>query len=224
MSRVRARGWHGALLGFVLGWVACGAAAEDGVPDYERLIFYATRWATTPAKREQKQAARETLFAQRAEGLREVMKRVASQNVMVRVLAQEMVEQLPAEEAVPVLLDFLNAPDSETRRIAAFFLGFYRAPEHAERLRALLRDEEAAGAAIRTLGKWRVREAIPEIAPFLQHEKEVRRIVAINALRDIGEPEAMVLLEPCLQDRYFTVRRAAARAIGVLTDLSTHAP
>jgi hypothetical protein len=203
-------------LGFVISCVVTTAAAESEVSDRERLIFEATRWATTPVKRERKRAARETLFEWRAEGLREVMKRVGSQNIMVRVLAQEIVERLPAEEAVPVLLDFLDASDPETRRIAVFFLGFYQAPEHAERVRALLQDDDAAGAAIRTLGKWKVREAVSEIAPFLKHDKETRRIAAINALRDIGDPQALPLLEPCLQDRYFTVRRAAARAAAIL--------
>lgn len=192
------------------------ARAGEPPPDYEALIFDATRYATTPEKRARKQAAREKLFTLGPKALHETMKRVHSKNVMVGVLAQELVERIPAEQGAPVLAEFLTATNSDTRRVAAFFLGFYEAPEYAPQVRELLADSDAAGAAIRTLGKWKVREALDDIALFLQNEREVRRIAAINALRDIGDPRAIPLLEPCLKDRMFTVRRAAARAILVL--------
>ncbi len=203
----------------LISFAACPASAQtasDASADYETLIFRAVRYGTTPEKRAQKKAAREELFARGPKALHEVMKRAHSRNVMVGVLAQELVERLPADQGAPVLVEFLTSTNSDTRRMAAFFLGFYNTPEYAPQVRGLLEDPEAAGAALRTLGKWKVRDAMGDIEAFLRHEREVRRIAAVNALRDIGDPRAIPLLEPCLQDRYFTVRRAAARAIAVL--------
>lgn len=194
----------------------CTARAEEGVTDYEKLIFEATRYATTSEKRVRKQVARETLFELGPKALHETMKRVHARNVMVSVLAQELVGRIPKEQGAPVLAEFLSSTNSDTRRMAAYCLGFYDAPEYTAHVRELLADPEAAGAAIRTLGKWKVRDALDDIRPFLNHEREVRRIAAINALRDIGDPRAIPWIEPCLHDRIFTVRRVAARALTVL--------
>jgi HEAT repeat protein len=81
---------------------------------------------------------------------------------------------------------------------------------------SLLGDDEAAGAAIRTLGKWRVKRAVPVILPFLKHNKEVRRVAAANALREIGDPAAAEALVEALDDPFFTVRESAERALVAL--------
>ncbi len=81
------------------------------------------------------------------------------------------------------------------------------------RLRTLLDDDEAAGAAIRTLGKWRDRESVARIAGFLANVKETRRVAAANALRDIGDPAAVPALLSALRDPVFTVRLTAQRAL-----------
>ena len=69
---------------------------------------------------------------------------------------------------------------------------------------------------MRTLGKWRVKKAAPEIIPFLRHPREVRRIAAVNALRDIGDASIVPELMPLLGDDMFTVREAAARALSTM--------
>ena len=48
---------------------------------------------------------------------------------------------------------------------------------------------------------------------MIQHAKEPRRVVAVNALRDIGDPAAIPALIGALGDARFTVRKAAARAL-----------
>lgn len=183
---------------------------------YEELIFDAQRYGNTPEKREAKRVAREELFARGPDALREVMQRVHLENVMIGVLAQEMVEQMDPEKTAPVLLEFVESTNARTRRVAVFFLGLHETPEHAERVLPLLDDEEAAGAAMRTLGKWKVEKAVPLIVPFLSSEREVRRIAAVNALRDIGDPSVIPQLQPLLNDEFFTVREVTKRALGVL--------
>ena len=183
---------------------------------YEELIFDAQRYGNTPEKREAKRVAREELFARGPDALREVMQRVHLENVMIGVLAQEMVEQMDPEKTAPVLLEFVESTNARTRRVAVFFLGLHETPEHAERVLPLLDDEEAAGAAMRTLGKWKVEKAVPLIVPFLSSEREVRRIAAVNALRDIGDPSVIPQLQPLLTDEFFSVREVTRRALNAL--------
>lgn len=89
-------------------------------------------------------------------------------------------------------------------------------PSTVSRVRGLLADEETAGAAIRTLGKWRDRESVPLIIHWLAEGKEPRRVAAANALREIGDPVAVPGLIAALGDRAFTVRMAAQRALMAL--------
>ncbi len=185
---------------------------------YEELIYRAQRYGSTAEKRAEKKQAWDELFARGPEALGEVMKHIHLENVTLGVLAQNMVDQMDAEATAPVLVRSLGAEQARTRRMAAYFLGFHVTPQYADALLPLLDDDETAGAAIRTLGKWRVTSAIPRIVPFLSSPKEVRRIAAANALRDTGDPSAADALEPLLRDRYFTVRRVAERALAVLDD------
>lgn len=196
--------------------LAAGEAADMKSAPMNELVYHAQRYGNTAERRAVKALARDELFARGAESLRYLMGQVHIENVMVQVLTQQLVEQMKAQEAAPVLLEFLDDPRARTRKLAAYFLGFYETPEHADKVIPLLADDEAAGAAIRTLGKWRVKSAVPEIIPFLSHEKEPRRIAAANALRDIGDPAALPALEKALNDPYFTVRETARRAIRAL--------
>lgn len=177
------------------------------------LLQDATRYATTPEKKARKAAARAELRERGADGLRLLMRHAHLENLGLHELAMERALNLEVGQAVPVLAEFLRADHPATRRLAVYFLGFHPAPELAAQVRPLLADEETCGAAIRTLGKWRVREAVPEILPFLRHERETRRIAAANALRDIGDPASAPDLLTALSDPVFTVREAAARAL-----------
>ncbi|MFH0953830.1 MAG: HEAT repeat domain-containing protein [Verrucomicrobiota bacterium] len=183
---------------------------------FDELIFHAQRYANTPEKRSCKDQALGLVRSGGTESLRNLMGKAHLENIGIGELIRDMVEKLPASESAPVLAACLDAERPRTRRVAAFFLGYHPTPEHADRILPLLKDDEACGSAIRTLGKWRVRTAVTNIVPFLSHEKEVRRIVAANALRDIGDPKAVPHLVPLLGDRVFTVRSTAARALSTL--------
>jgi HEAT repeat protein len=177
------------------------------------LVYRAAQYGTTPEKRSAQQQARAELDARGAEGLRALMERVHLENVTVRMLAEQAVDKLDGAAAAPVLLEFLDSPRAETRKFAAYFLGNHRTPEHWERLAPLLTDEEAGGAAIRALGKWGVTNAVPLLVPLLRDVKERRRVSAANALRDIGDPSALLPLVAALGDPVFTVRNTALRAV-----------
>jgi len=61
-----------------------------------------------------------------------------------------------------------------------------------------------------------VREAVERIGELLGHEKERRRVIAANALRDIGDPGAAGVLVQALSDPVCTVRKTASRALVAL--------
>ena len=182
---------------------------------YDELLYSVTRYGNTEARREEKKVAREELFRRGPEALREVMDRIHFENIMLQVFAFELVRgPVSAESGTPVLLGYLDNERPETRRIAAYFLGFYPAPENPDRLLKLLDDDRTRNAAIRTLGKWKVEAARLEITRLLAtSNKERTRVLCANALRDLGHPEALPDLIAALGDPVFTVRNTAARAI-----------
>lgn len=206
-------------------------ALEPRTASLEVLTFHATRYATTPEKRANKEAAWAVLRERGTNALRFLVENAEVENVGLHVRAFEMVEQTPAEEAIPVLGGLLNSTSAVVRKMAAYFLGQYEReagdPWSAERaarldpLGALLEDETTAGAATRTLGKWRAANYAPKVREQLTHSNELRRVVAVNALRDMGDLEAQDLLEDRLADPAFTVRKAAARALKKLAEDST---
>jgi HEAT repeat protein len=191
------------------------APVLSGTP-FEDVLKAAMRYGDTPARAAAKEAARRELKARGAAALRELLARAHVRNVMIHVYAQELVEALPREESLPPLLDALSSTNVETRASAAFFLGFVDAPERAADLYPLLDVDRTRGAAIRTLGRWKAREAVGRIRPFAADPKERVRVTAMNALHDIGEPSAAPSLIAGLGDEFFTVRHAAARALEAL--------
>jgi hypothetical protein len=207
----------------VIPWLLIGVAAaaswgadfdaRTATPD--ELVFAATRYGSTDAKRRDKELARTELFARRGEGLRLLMERVHVENIMIGVYAQEMVEQFHAGEVAPVLMDFVDTAPTNARRMAVFLLGFHPEPDVSARprLRALLSDDSLQGVSARTLGKWRDTNAVPRIIHLLTSPKERIRVTAANALRDIGDPRAMPPLVEALGDPVFTVRNTAQRAL-----------
>ena len=198
-----------------LGW-ALGVRADITTnATYDELFHAATRYGNTEARRADKVAARTELFRRGADSLREVMERIHVENVMVSVLATEMVHgQIPATNGRPVLLDYLDHERAETRRAAIYFLGFYPAPERPARLLKALDDEKTRNAAVRTLGKWKVNGERGELCRLLKSgESERTRVLAANALRDLGHPDDLPALLAALNDPVFTVRNTAARAV-----------
>lgn len=179
----------------------------------EDLLYDATRYGNTPERREAKRVAREELKERMPDSLHAAMAHIHGDRVMLQVLVMEWVLELPSDVIVPALLAYIDHDRIETRRVAIFFLGFHQAPEHADRLFPHLEEEQTRGAALRTLGKWKVPEARSHAEKWLVDGGERLRIVAANALRDIGDTKALPALVEAFDDPVFTVRNTAARAV-----------
>ncbi len=182
----------------------------------ETLFFHAQRYATTPEKKANKKRAREALFARKSEALAYLVSQAYVSNLWYGILAEQVARELKPDEAVPVLEQKTKSQHVPVRKLAAFLLGLYPAPADSTAVLTLLSDNEVARVAIRTLGKWRVREAVPRIIPFLRATDERCRIAAANALGEIGDQRAVPHLVEALHDPYFTVRRAAGRSLAAL--------
>ncbi len=182
---------------------------------FEVLFEQSLRAGDSPEHIAMLGAAYDELMARGPESLSNLMDRIHIENVMIGVYAITLTKDrpLPKEQALPVLMSFVNAERPATRKMAAFLAGFYRAPEYAENIYPLLDHEKTKGAAIRALGKWQVTNAIPRIDSFLHDAKERVRVATANALRDIGDAHAIPSLIGALDDPMYTVRNTAARAL-----------
>jgi HEAT repeat protein len=196
---------------------ACsGEAFRPATASFDELLIHAQRYGTTGEKRKEKEKAREELFRRKTESLAYLVDHLHIENLWIRLLTQELVQQLGAEEAVPVLERGLGSLEPRTRKYCVYFLGAFEAPELAGRVRPLLEDPETVGTAARTLGKWKIAEAVPDIARLLDDEDERRRVLAVNALGDIGDAQGVPHLLAALGDVRFTVRKSAARALAAM--------
>lgn len=189
------------------------AGEEQSSVSFEQLVFDVQRFGNTPEKKSAKEAAKLELSRRGTNALQVLMGYAHIENSGVQMFTQELVERMKPEESAPVLVGCLSSDHPRTRRLAAYYLGLHETPEYADHVRPLLKDDEACGAAIRTLGKWKVKGASGEIASLVSSTKEQRRIAAINALKDIGDPSAADVLITALNDSYFTVREAAQAAL-----------
>ena len=206
--------------------LAASAAAAGASPSastnalsaapFEALVFDVQRFGNTPEKKAAKEAAKVELTRRGTNSLQVLMGYAHVENAGLQMYTQELVDRLKPEDSAPVLVEFLNSDKARTRKMAAYYLGLHETPRYADKILPLLRDDEACGAAIRTLGKWKVKTAAGAISPFVADKKELRRIVAINALKEIGDPAAAGVLIAALDDPYFTVREAAQAALVAL--------
>ena len=211
-----------------LAGTAATAVAEDEKTDtfdpdtatLDELMFHASRYADTDVRKRDKRVAHRALMARGVNALRYLVSGAYQDNDAFTALARELAGSLPDDEVASVLLDRLDDDHMPVRRLAVYLLGDLDTAEHAPRVRALLADEDIAGAAVRTLGKWRDRDAVSDLLPLLRHPKERRRIVAAMALGEIGDERAAGPLVAALGDPVFTVRHAALRALDGLPAVS----
>lgn len=211
-------GWFLVLLAPVADLAAADALASADTnvfhsAGFGELVYHLQRYGNTPERKAAKAAAAQELDSRGTNALDYLMGVAHIENIMVQVYTEHLVNVLRAEEAAPVLLAYVDSDRGRTRRLAVYWLGMHDTPQHADRILARLDDDEACGAAIRTLGKWRVRSAIGKIAPFVQDPKEPRRVMAVNALGDMDDARAVPALLSALDDPVFTVREAAQAAL-----------
>ena len=179
----------------------------------EELVVHANRYGSTKEKLTRKHAAQEELMNRGTESLEYLINRTYIKKMCLGIFSHQLAERLSAEEAMPVLLDALSSEHENVKKSAVYFMSYYYTPENAEAIQPYISNEKLAGVTMRTLGKWHATNAVPEILPYMHHEKERLRIVAVNALRDIGDPIAIPELVIALGDPVFTVRNTAARAL-----------
>ncbi len=203
----------------VAGEDAGNAEFDAAAADLEMLVVHAQQYGDSLEKRDVRRMARAEIFSRGTNALEFLVQNYHLGNFYVSLLADELIRRhLDDALAAQVLLNALDSEHDTTRRFAAYYLGFCNTPEHADAVLSLLPDEAAGGAAARTLGKWAVTNAVPGIVPLLAHERERRRLVAVRALADIGDPAAIPDLMMCLDDPVFTVRKSAGQALARLGD------
>ncbi len=140
----------------------------------------------------------------------------------VRRLAVEQLSLLPAEEAVPQLIQQLGDPGWRVRKAAIDRLVAVRddALVHPGLLEAL-GDGENPGrrnAAFEAFVAMGPRATAPLLGAVGSPDVDVRKL-AVDALAAIGDPEARDVLVRALGDRDANVRAAAADALGVVGGL-----
>jgi hypothetical protein len=195
---------------------AASAMADSFNPTnatFDELFFHLQRYGNTEERRTRKEQSSEEFKRRGPESLAYLMGQSHIDNFWIRIMIDQTRRVVEDQQVADVLVEFVDSEHADTRKYAAYFLGFTDAPQYADRVKPLLMDEKASGAAIRTLGKWKTLSVTPDLILFLSHEEERKRVSAANALRDIGDPRAIPHLITALGDPMFTVRNAAARAL-----------
>lgn len=122
------------------------------------------------------------------------------------------------ERAVPVLLQYLEHPDSaEVAAQALIDFGPAAVPAILETLRGT-EEDEIVGLLLRVLGVVGRREAIPSIVPLLDHDNPMLRRLAIDTLGAIPDPAAMDYLLAELDDPDVASQQSAMNAISALVE------
>lgn len=201
----------------------CAYAVDYRTADTPRVVRDAMLDSDAPDRKQRAARAHAEMHRREAESLRYLLSIAHLRNYLIPIYVTQMWQRVPREESVPILLEAMKAPEWRTRKIAAYYLGFGHTPEHAPVMLTALQDDKVASTAIRTLGKWHVTNAIPEIARFVGSTNESQRVRAVVAMKDIGSPDAIPHLLTALRDPVLTVRFKAAEALGSLAPASTEA-
>ena len=184
--------------------------------DLPALFDYASRYPDTEERQELKQPAFQELLSREERAIEFLLAHVHIKNIWYQVYLQQLIPRVDAKKAMPALRAALRSEHVDTRRTAVYFLGLYEDRYDATELLPLLQHKKTRGLVVRTLGKWQTVEQRPAVLDLLKNGNERERVLAANALRDMGADEdATDALISALNDDMFTVRLAAARALAV---------
>ncbi len=135
----------------------------------------------------------------------------------------------PAVDAVPAILEMLDAPDTETRRAALLALagiGPAARPAAAERLVQLLREPNGnvrAGAAY-ALARMEAQQAVPDLLKLVGQTDDDREklaaawaLVMLQPSANISEKAVPILMDG-LDDNWALVRKECVIALGALDE------
>lgn len=174
----------------------------------------AGRYGNTEERRVAREAAYQELKQRRAPALEYLLNHADSDNMWYSIYADRIVREVDSEITAPTLLHVAESSTNAAMcKFAILLFGFHETPEYAPRIADHLTNEITAGVTMRTLGKWHITNEVDRIIPYLQNTNERKRIMAINALRDIGDTNALQQIIPLLSDPFFTVRQSAERAL-----------
>jgi len=203
------------------GCLLLSAAAQEATNttafSESELVRLAYSDALTTEEKTEKNAARAELNKLGIDKLRVLFDHVHVPNMFIRFDIDPMVHR-NRDTVGPILLPFLDSPHVRTRSYATYYLGFTPLREHREKIVPLLDHDGTRTSAIRTLGKWAATNHLDKVTALFDDENERRRITAINAVRDIGDPAAAPALLGSLDDSVLTVRFVAERALAELGD------
>ncbi|MBD3336061.1 MAG: hypothetical protein GF355_11155, partial [Candidatus Eisenbacteria bacterium] len=188
---------------------------EDSLRDVAELFETASLWEVGSA-RETVRRARKALIAKGMTAVDYAVeeKLGTAQGLEYRAI-KELAEAYPDSFAARVL-PRLEDDNDRVQRNAISLLGDLKREEAREPLESLLgrpSEEEHWTRAIHALGRIGDPEAAPAIRPFLNSDKERRRVYTAAALSALSDTAAVPLLVAALSDPVFTVRAAASSAL-----------
>ncbi len=157
-------------------------------------------------------------------GIRVMIAFLGSEYEWVEALALDALVKF-GHEAVEPLIEAIPRMDDDAKYSTAMALGQIGSPQAVDALVGILQGEWeerwecARNAAVSALGRIRDHRAVAPLIGALGHESYNTRYAAVQALGEIGGPEALVALaETASADESDYVKRAARTAIGKITE------
>lgn len=122
------------------------------------------------------------------------------------------------ERALPVLLEYLQEPDSAEVAAQGLIDFGPGAMQPVLQTLAVAEEDEIVALLLRVVNALGAREAIPNIIPFLDHENPMIRRLAIETLGQIPEGSAIDFLLAKLDDSDVPSQQAAMNSITALVE------
>lgn len=185
--------------------------AEDSLRTVEELFETAALWEVGNARLKVRRAR----LALKTKGMAAVEYIVAEKLGTRSGLEYRAIRDLAGaypDSFAARILPLLESEDEQVQRIVIGLLGDLKRTEAREPMEKMLhqkRHRKQWTRLIGTLGDLGEIESAPSIRPFLDDEKQSRRITAINALGALRDTAAVPELIARLRDPMFTVRAAA---------------
>ena len=185
--------------------------AEDSLRTVEELFETASLWEVGNARLK----VRTARMALKTKGMAAVdyiiAEQLGTQSGLEYRAISDLAKAYPDSFAAR-LLPLLEDEDERVQRMVIALLGDLKRSEAREPMEALLRKKKHQRLwtrLISTLGDLGEIEAAPSIRPFIEDERESRRIRVINALGALRDTTSVPAMIACLHDPIFTVRAAA---------------
>ena len=149
-----------------------------------------------------------------------VMLALEDEDARVRAEAARTAGRIRLRYAVPVLLDWLDAPEADARAAAARALEKLGDDRALEPLVRLLGDNspEVRRAALGALAVMEAERALPPLLGRLQDDNHGVRLEAIRVAGEQGDGRAVLPLIGCTRDSQAEIRAAANAALGDIGD------